>query len=107
MIAGLVSIPSPREDERSRSAAVAAINIARFPAGNSAIRARARARRLFGNYRDGAARSGRFVSRRLQSPVKISLATSYIGTCRLPTENPRIREIPNSDWERRITRLKL
>jgi len=36
------------------------------------------------NYRDGTARSGWLDSRRLQPPVKISFATSYIGTCRLP-----------------------
>lgn len=42
---------------------------------------------LFENYRDGTARSGWFDSRRLQPPVKISLATSYIGTCHL-SANP-------------------
>lgn len=48
---------------------------------------------LFENYRDETARNGRFGSRRLQQSVKISLATSYIGTCRLLADSyPRNSE---------------
>lgn len=62
---------------------VVAINAECSPTGNTEhVRAE-----LFENYRDGMARSGWFDSRRLQPLVKISLATSYIGTCHL-SANP-------------------
>lgn len=74
------------EKRRPRRRALA-INTARLPTGNTGHVPCG----LFENDRDETVEEGRgegarsdwFGSRRLQAPVKISLATSYIGTCRL------------------------
>lgn len=102
----LVSTPVTRSEggekmnakEEKQWSCVVAINITRSPMGNT----RHVHIGLFENYRDGATRSRWFGSRRLQPLVKISLATSYIGTCRLPAKSVSTKfRIPAGNGESR------